>query len=54
MVAENIYLSIDDAGNTFTLLDELINHKSDGTAMTKEEATYKQKVQLSSTLAMTH
>ena len=39
-VAENLYSDIDDEGFTFTMLNELIGHEKDESALTKEEATY--------------
>ena len=38
-VAENLYSEIDDFGNTFTMLNELIGHEKDSTALSKEEST---------------
>ena len=42
-VAENLYFDIDDEGYTFTMLNELIGHEKDESALTKEEATYSTK-----------
>ena len=38
--AECIYSDIDDAGYTFTMMNELLNHREDDTALTKDQATY--------------
>eukprot|EP00536_Pseudo-nitzschia_multiseries_P001735 jgi/Psemu1/3956/gm1.3956_g len=39
IVAESLYSSVDDDGRMFTLLDELIDHECDDTALSDEEAT---------------
>eukprot|EP00536_Pseudo-nitzschia_multiseries_P016838 jgi/Psemu1/48042/gm1.48042_g len=39
IVAESLYSSVDDNGRMLTLLDELIDHECDNTALTDEEAT---------------
>eukprot|EP00536_Pseudo-nitzschia_multiseries_P015133 jgi/Psemu1/41402/gm1.41402_g len=39
IVAERLYSSVDDDGQMFTLLDELIDHECDNTALSEEEAT---------------
>eukprot|EP00536_Pseudo-nitzschia_multiseries_P019303 jgi/Psemu1/59956/gm1.59956_g len=39
IVAESLYSSVDDDGQMFTLLDELIDHECDDTALSDEEAT---------------
>ena len=41
--AENLYFDIDYYGHTFTMLNELIGHKKDESALTKDEATYSTK-----------
>ena len=49
IIAENIYSSIDEDGNTFALLDELIVHEKDNTALSAKEATIRQKVAMKDT-----
>jgi hypothetical protein len=39
MIAECLYSQVDDEGNEFLLLDEIIDHRKDDTAITAEEAT---------------
>eukprot|EP00536_Pseudo-nitzschia_multiseries_P018501 jgi/Psemu1/55916/gm1.55916_g len=39
IVAKSLYSSIDDDGRMFTLLDKLIDHEQDDTALSDEEAT---------------
>eukprot|EP00536_Pseudo-nitzschia_multiseries_P018492 jgi/Psemu1/55852/gm1.55852_g len=39
IVAESLYSSVDDDEWMFTLLDELIDHECDNTALSEEEAT---------------
>ena len=39
MIAECIYSDIDEEGHTFTMMNELLNHKKDDTALTKDEAS---------------
>eukprot|EP00536_Pseudo-nitzschia_multiseries_P014239 jgi/Psemu1/38033/gm1.38033_g len=39
IVAESLYSSVDDDGRMFTLLDELIDHEQDNTALSDKEAT---------------
>ena len=34
-IAENLYSQVDNQGNTFLILSEIIDHKSDATALTK-------------------
>ena len=36
LIAENIYSQIDDEGQHFTLIDEIIDHKRDNSALTQE------------------
>jgi hypothetical protein len=36
VIAESMYLQIDDEGHTYQLMDKIIDHKADGTAVTKE------------------
>ena len=42
-VTENLYSDTDDFGHTFTMLNELIGHEKDSTALSKEESTYSTK-----------
>ena len=37
-IAENMYAQIDDQGNSFLLLDEIQDHRKDGTALTEQDA----------------
>lgn len=39
-IAECLYADIDDAGNTYALLNELIGHRKNDTALSKDEASY--------------
>eukprot|EP00536_Pseudo-nitzschia_multiseries_P014206 jgi/Psemu1/37875/gm1.37875_g len=39
IVAESLYSSVDNDGRMFTLLDDLIDHEQDDTALSDEEAT---------------
>ena len=39
MISEFLYSQVDDEGNEFILLDEIIDHCKDDTAITVEEAT---------------
>ena len=39
MIAENMYAQVDDEGNEFLLLDEITDHKSDGTAIQIADGT---------------
>ena len=39
-IAECIYSDIEDEEHTFTMMNELLNHKKDDTALMKDEATY--------------
>eukprot|EP00536_Pseudo-nitzschia_multiseries_P017224 jgi/Psemu1/49913/gm1.49913_g len=39
IVAESLYSSVDDDGRMFTLLDELIDHEQEDTALSDKEAT---------------
>ena len=43
-IVECIYSNIDKECHTFTMMNELLNHKKDDTALTKDEATYFTKV----------
>ena len=38
IIAENMYAQVDDHGKSFLLLDEIQDHKKDGTALTEENA----------------
>ena len=40
IVAKYNYSDIDEEGHTFTMMNELLSHKKDDTALTKDEATY--------------
>ena len=42
-VAENLYSDIDNFGHTFTILNELIGHEKDSTALSKKLSTYSTK-----------
>jgi len=39
IIADNMYAQVDDEGNMFQLLDEITNHKKDGTAIDISEGT---------------
>ena len=38
MIADNIYAQVDDEGNSYTLLDEIIDHRSNNKAVKMEDA----------------
>ena len=38
IIAENMYAQIDDQGNSYLLLDEIEDHRKDGTALTEQDA----------------
>ena len=38
IIAEHIYAQLDDQGNTVNMLDEIIDHRADNTAVSKEDA----------------
>ena len=40
IIAENIYEQLDDEGNKFKLIKEIIEHKRDNTAIPKEAGTF--------------
>ena len=40
LVAENIYAQVDDEGNMFSLMESIIDHKSDGSALKGEDGFY--------------
>ena len=40
IIMENIYSQIDDKGNLFVLMDDIIDHKRDATAIDKSNGTY--------------
>jgi hypothetical protein len=37
IIAENLYSQVDSEGNSYSILEEIINHKSDGTAVSKDD-----------------
>jgi Reverse transcriptase (RNA-dependent DNA polymerase) len=37
MIAENLYSQIDSEGNSYSIMSEIIDHKSDGSAITKDD-----------------
>ena len=40
MITENLYAQVDQEGRSHAVLDEIIDHHSDGTAMTKDDAFF--------------
>ena len=40
IIAEHIYSQVDEEGYTHYMLDEIVDHKKDDTAVTKENGTY--------------
>ena len=38
VIADNIYAQCDDEGNMYTLMDEIIDHRKDSTALTEKDA----------------
>jgi hypothetical protein len=40
LVAENIYAQVDDEGNMFSLMESIIDHKSDASALRKDDSFY--------------
>jgi hypothetical protein len=42
IIAESMYLQIDDEGHSFQLLKEIINHESDGNAVSKDDVYVKE------------
>ena len=40
MIAENIYEQLDDAGRKYRLIDEIIDHRKDNSAMSHEASKY--------------
>jgi hypothetical protein len=37
LIAENLYSQVDAEGNSYSILEEIIDHKSDGTAVSKDD-----------------
>ena len=37
IIAENLYSQVDAEGNSYSILEEIIDHKSDGTAVSKDD-----------------
>ncbi len=37
LIAENLYSQVDDEGNSYAIMSEIIDHKSDGAAVTKDD-----------------
>jgi hypothetical protein len=37
IIAENLYSQVDSEGNSFSILDEIVDHKSDRTALSKDD-----------------
>ena len=37
IIAENLYSQVDSEGNSYSILDEIVDHKSDGTAVSKDD-----------------
>ena len=40
VIAENIFEQVDDEGNLFRLVDEIVDHRKDSTAVTADDATF--------------
>ena len=40
LIAENMYSQVDEEGQQYTLLNEIIDHKSDGKALSKDDGFY--------------
>ena len=40
LIAENMYSQVDQEGQQYTLMSEIINHKSDGKALSKDDGFY--------------
>jgi hypothetical protein len=47
IIAENLYSQVDSEGNSYSILEEIIDHKSDSTAVSKDDGyeTTKQGIQ---------
>jgi hypothetical protein len=37
IIAENLYSQVDSEGNSFSILVEIVDHKSDGMAVSKDD-----------------
>ena len=37
IIAENLYSQVNSEGNSYSILEEIIDHKSDGTAVSKDD-----------------
>jgi Reverse transcriptase (RNA-dependent DNA polymerase) len=37
IIAKNLYSQVDSEGNSYSILDEIVDHKSDGTAVSKDD-----------------
>ena len=40
LIAENMYSQVDEEGQQYTLMSEIIDHKSDGKALSKDDGCY--------------
>ena len=40
LIAENMYSQVDEEGQQYTLMSEIIDHKSDGKALSKDDGFY--------------
>ena len=38
IIAENLYAQVDDEGNSYSILSEIVDHKRDGSAVSKDDA----------------
>jgi hypothetical protein len=38
IIAENLYAQVDDEGNSYSILSEIVDHKKDGSAVSKDDA----------------
>jgi hypothetical protein len=37
LIAENLYLQVDEEGNSYSIFSEIVDHKSDGTVVSKDD-----------------
>ena len=37
LIAENLYSQVDEEGNSYSIFSEIVDHKSDGTAVLKDD-----------------
>ena len=40
LIAENMYSQVDEEGQQYTLMSEIIDHKTDGKALSKDDGLY--------------